>query len=62
MPPIAPTTKAEPMSLRTLRVPRELWDAAATKAASEDPPRGVTELVRDLLELYRAGAIKGRKR
>ena len=51
-----------PMVMRTLRVPEKLWNEAAEKAAAEDPPRGVTELVRDLLELYRAGTIKGRKR
>lgn len=62
MTPTAPAPAKVPMVMRTLRVPEELWNAAAEKAASEDPPRGVTELVRDLLDLYRAGTIKGRKR
>lgn len=41
-----------PMVLRTLRVPVELWDAAAKKAAAEEPPRAVSDVVRDQLVAY----------
>lgn len=62
-PPTSPAAAAKtPMVLRTLRVPSELWTDAAEKAATEDPPRGVTELVRDLLECYRTGQVSGKPR
>lgn len=46
-----------PMVARTLRVPRDLWDAAATAAAAEDPPRAVSDVVRDGLAAY----VEGRR-
>lgn len=42
----------EPMVQRNLRVPRVLWDGAAEKGEREDPPRGVSDIVRDLLAEY----------
>lgn len=41
-----------PMVQRNLRVPLTIWNAAAQKAAAEDPPRGVSDVVRDLLTQY----------
>lgn len=47
------TTEAKvPMVQRNLRVPLDLWDAAAAKGRDEDPPRGVSDVVRDLLTDY----------
>lgn len=40
------------MVSRTLRVPLALWDGAAAKGAAEDPPRAVSDVVRDLLAEY----------
>lgn len=48
----APTPRKTPMVQRNLRVPRDLWDTAAAKAAKEDPPRAVSDVVRDLLSSY----------
>lgn len=61
-PPTTPAATKVPMVLRTLRVPEELWTAATEKAAAEDPARGITELVRDLLECYRTGQVSGKPR
>lgn len=41
-----------PMVQRNLRVPLDLWDRAAAKAAAEQPPRAVSDVVRDLLTRY----------
>lgn len=41
-----------PMVVRNLRIPRDLWDAAAAKGASEDPPRRISDVVRDHLTDY----------
>lgn len=49
---VAPRAPKEPMVQRNLRVPSALWDAAAEKGASEDPPRGISDIVRDLLAAY----------
>lgn len=62
-PPDAPAVPdTEPMVSRNLRTPRDLWNEAAAKAQQEDPPRGITVLVRDLLECYRRGQITGKPR
>lgn len=45
----------EPMVQRNLRVPLALWNAAAEKGATEDPPRAVSDVVRDLLGSYVRG-------
>lgn len=54
MTPQAPAAKPAktPMVMRTLRVPEEVWNAAAAKGAAEDPPRGISDIVRDLLTAY----------
>jgi hypothetical protein len=41
-----------PMVQRNVRVPLDLWDGAAAKGAQEDPPRGISDIVRDQLAEY----------
>lgn len=48
----APAAPKVPMVQRNLRVPLDLWDAAASKGAQEDPPRAVSDVVRDALAAY----------
>lgn len=47
-----PPAGPEIMVIRNLRVHRDLWDAAAKKGKEENPPRGVSRIVRDLLASY----------
>lgn len=52
MTPDATAPTKEPMVQRNVRVPLDLWDAAAAKGAQEQPPRGISDIVRDQLTSY----------
>lgn len=54
--------RKEPMVQRNLRVKVAAWDEAAQHGAAEDPPRGVSDIVRDLLDGYNAAQRRRKAR